>query len=499
MAGRTLNVALPGPRTRFRLVGNFQVDNIHRMNPSMWPSDGAGRFRHSRCAPRRSGSRPGGIAGGAILLSLAIGLGTIVALEQPACAAKIVMRVQAGNPIDKEQHVEVKQNLPAGVRTNNILSLGGLDLGYDIKNDMYYVHRDLTLGPKQVMIFDVEMEDRWSIPDDDLKALRAHTRQMVGLLNDRPPYQTAAALEQGIDENLDQIVQLQKDNAIGPGVTALAHIRANASNLETLKRVKVDVGRIENLVIGSGQDPGGVLGVDQLGDKPERLLQAPAAYTKTAVIQITVENTSPTRRREGILIRQDLPAEIREQDVVDAGGLDLATDPERGVAYVHKQGLDLEPHSQKTFNVVIRDKWNINEPRIASLHATAEDLLKRITATARYASLEAAVRQLQTALDAVAQVKGPETVDAQYVAFYRNQSSELDEIETQMNRLVMALSQIGQTTRVGFPQKAPSARTTWLIIYIILGFLAVMSVIFYFRWYGRSRAEGLGGPAPGDQ
>ncbi|MCE9613183.1 MAG: hypothetical protein K8T26_02850 [Lentisphaerae bacterium] len=417
-------------------------------------------------------------------------------------AGKIVLRIQAGNPReDQEQTVQIKTALPAGVHTNDVLSLAGLELGYDVKLDQYYVHRDVKLGPKQIAIYDVEINDVWTIPDAELVTLREHTGRLVdrlqGHLEPKQIEQSVQPLQAGILENLSRISQTQRDNAIGPGVQPLQHIRAHASNLERLKRVKLDVGHLENLVLGTGQDPGGMFGDDRRSPKPERFLDAESTANKTAVFRVTVENTSPNRKRT-VPVRQDLPEEIREHDVIDTGGLDLGTDKERGVAYVYKQNLELEPKEQRTFNVIIRDKWNVGGPRIEALNRSAADLLKRVAAKEKFTSVEEALRGLVTDLDRVSQENGPDTVDSSYVAFHRNQATELDEIETRLNRIVMALPPLERTTQIGFKVKPPSPRTTWLIIYIILGFLAILSVIFYFRWYGKSRAEGDGG-LPGDR
>ncbi len=438
-------------------------------------------FFFQRCAATRA------------VLALALALASAL----PARASKIMLRIQAGNPIEKEQPVRIKTNLPEGVRTNNIISLGGLELGYDVKSDLYYVHRELKLGPKQIQIFDVEIDDIWSIPSQDLENLRVHTEGMLKLLEDYPQSETALGLQSNIQANLERIEKLQKENAIGPGVLPLAHIRTHASNLETLKRVKIDVGRVENLVLGTGQDPGGVLGDDKRSPKPERYLEAPGAYTNTAVVRIVVENTSPNHKRT-IPIRQDLPEEIREHDVVDAGGLDLGTDKDRGVAYVFKQDLTLEPKEKRTFNVIITDKWNVNVPRVEALEMTADDLLVRVSAIGRFTSLEEALHALIAELGEVAKEQGPATVDAQYVAFYRNQGDRLDDIETRLNRLVVAIPDIDRSTKIGLRVKPPSAKTTWMIIYIILGFLAILSVVFYFRWFGKTHAENPG-ERPGGQ
>lgn len=459
---------------------------------TMTTGKGDGQYPAARVAAVRGCSaRACRLVFGLGLLALTLGL------PQPAEAGRVILRIQAGNPIEKEQRVEIKSSLPEGVRTNHILNLDGLELGYDVKSDRYYVHRELTLSPKQVVVYDVEIDDIWAVPPTELGQLREHAVRMAGLLEKYPQHETALKLQQEITSKLDRIEEEQKASAIGPGVQPLDHIRAYDSSMEVLKRVRIDVGRLENLVLGTGQDPGGMYGEDTRSPKPERFLEASAAYTNTAVVRIVVENTSPSRKRT-VPVRQDLPEEIREHDVISADGLDLATDPDRGVAYVYKQTLELAPRERRTFNVVIRDKWAVNGPRIAALRATATDILGRVAARERFGSIEAALRDLLQGLDSVAAERGPETVDAQYVAFHRLQSTELDEIENKLNRIVMALPQIERTTQLGFRVKAPSAKTTWMIIYIILGFLAVLSVVFFFRWFGRTKAEGAeqGAPPP---
>jgi hypothetical protein len=84
---------------------------------------------------------------------------------------------------------------------------------------------------------------------------------------------------------------------------------------------------------------------------------------------------------------------------------------------------------------------------------------------------------------------GPATLNDRYVAFYRDQSVRLDVIEQKVLRIESALRPKPKTTEYGFKAKPPSMKTTWLIIYIILGFLAIMSLLFFFRWFGKTNAE----------
>ena len=71
-------------------------------------------------------------------------------------AGTIILRIRAGNPIDKPQTIHIKSNLPQRVTTNDIVNLGGLELGYDVKSGVYYVHRVLELAPKAAEEFRVD-------------------------------------------------------------------------------------------------------------------------------------------------------------------------------------------------------------------------------------------------------------------------------------------------------------------------------------------------------
>ncbi len=425
-------------------------------------------------------------------VSLALVLLAVFSVLAPhARAEKIVLRINAGNPIEKEQPVSIKSDLPVGVGTNDIISLGGLELGYDVKNDTYYVHKELILGPKQIVQYNIEIEDIWTIPAEELIELQTHADRLLRFLEQEDTYETAEIIHQNVSKLLRAIRTSQEDHSLTrPGVRPTDHIRAHDSNVETLKRVRIDLGRLENLVLATGQDTGGMLGHDSRAAKPERYKISPEDMKNTAVIRYSVQNTSPRHTRK-IPLKRYLPPEIREHDVFSTGGLKMSTDQDRGLTYVHKQDVEVPPNETITFEITIRDKWNINEPRIRDLLGTSRDTLTRVSVRGKFTSIEDALRSIIEALEGVSREVGPEVVDEAYVAFYRDQANRLDDLETRLNRIIMALPQIEKTTRVGFKVKPPSAKTTWLIIYIIIGFLMAMRIVFFFRWYGRTRAESV--------
>ena len=74
-------------------------------------------------------------------------------------------------------------------------------------------------------------------------------------------------------------------------------------------------------------------------------------------------------------MRHDLPKEIRAADVVSAVGLKVKTDVQEGVCYLYKDNITISPMEFVTFDVVVRDKWNVNENRISHLQSRATKML----------------------------------------------------------------------------------------------------------------------------
>ena len=125
------------------------------------------------------------------------------------------------------------------------------------------------------------------------------------------------------------------------------------------------------------------------------------------------------------------------------------------------------------------------------LRERAERLLAMVEAEDRYESVAEVLKGLLDGLADAETQKGPLVLNRTYVAFHRRQGDRLDLIEQTLVRIKSALRPGDMSTRIGFPMKPPSGKTTWMIIYIVLGFLAFVSLLFFFRWFGKSKAEGI--------
>lgn len=423
-------------------------------------------------------------------LRLALLSGVIMCFNTvPAHAEKLVLRIRAGNPAATNQMVKVRTHLPPNVSTNHILATGGLEVGYDVRADVHYVYGEWVFAPKETRIFDVEIEDIWVISEAEMEELREQGAALTEMLTGTEFSERADLMQGEVERRLAAIQERQEQFSIAGGARPIDHIRAYETNRDLLAQVKRDIARLENLVLGTGRDPGRLLGEMPVALTAD-LRPASTDALHVAVIRYTVSNSSPDVTRT-FPVRRELPAEIGISDVLDGGGLEVGIDAVSGLTYVEKRDVELEPGESVTFEVRLLDRWNVHAPRIERLRNTANDLLQRISTREQYSSVRNALESALEQIDVIAAEEGPERLNERYVAFYRDQGERLDEVEQRILRIQEAMRPVESSARFGFSVKAPTMKTTWMIIYIILGFLAVISLLFFLRWYGRSGEEEL--------
>lgn len=418
-----------------------------------------------------------------------VGLAALITLSVSGTAQgadKVVLRVRAGNATNRVQTVQIRSMLPAGVTTNDIISLGGLDLVYDVHAGVYCVRKDIQLGPKEIAEFAVEIRDVWQIAVTNLDALAKQAGNLAAKLQGTPFATNGQELAKTVVDGMAAIRARQDGNEIKPGAPVVDHIRAYEANLEALRTAKRDLGRLETLVVASGRDPGGLMGD---AEKPTRsaLRPPPESSGRVVIIQIRVQNTSTSEVRK-VSLRRDLPPEIEMSDVLDAGELLVGHDPAKKCCYVWKDGIELEPGGGRTFDVRVRDRWNVSSSRIGSLRKLLEDLRNRARSATKLPSIGVELEKIGVDLDRIAAEEGPSEISDRYVAFHHERNASIDVIEDKLNRIESLLRPV-RKPKYGLDVQPPNLKTTWGVIWGIIGFLGVISLLFFLRWYGRSKSE----------
>jgi hypothetical protein len=416
-----------------------------------------------------------------MMRALAACLVAVLSIDvHPVQAGQLIVKIQAGNPARVPRTVKIRSNLPAGVGTNDVVELAGLRLGYDVKQDLYYVYGELALGPKEIVVKEVRIDDIWLLDVDEVKRYAMRAETLAAALQGTPFSAEAGEEAVKVRSGVAEILDKQDANLIGQ-VTPVLHIRAYDENRHTLERVRKRVGTLENLAMAAGINPGAdLMGDDSMAGAARRDASVPIEYG-AARVRITVQNRSATLPKT-VQVKRDMPPEITVEDIIDPGGLQVRTDG--GLICVYLNDLQLQPAETRTFDVVIRDKWNINVPRIEHLRRKVARLEVEAKGPKSLAAVENTIAKAAADLETLAAEDVPTTLNAAYVAYFRRQAERLDTIEESLNRVEAALRRI--EGKRGFEIPAPDKRTTWLVIYAILGFLAVLSLLFFLRWFGRN-------------
>jgi hypothetical protein len=416
-----------------------------------------------------------------------------------ALASSLVLKIRVVNPSKTEkQSAVVKKFLPTLATPADVIDAAGLDLGYDVTSQAYFVHKTVELEPGQTRTFDVQIKDKWVIPEATINEMAQHVTALSTGLKGTAQADTAERLGGVLSDGMKGVSDKQNAFAVG-SVKPIEHIRAYESNMEALERIRRDIGMLENLAIAAGKDPGKLMGLSR-ALPPVDANRGEGSTGDVVIIRIKVTNPSLTEKK-AVPLRHEFPAEVKPTDIIDAGGLEIGFDSVIKVCYAYAETdpaapqeskVYLAPQESKVFDVKIRNPWGGATDWIPRLEARAKELSDAAKNTEVYTSVVHDIETVLNELAAAKSDKGPEAMNEDYVAFSRRKTETLRGLEARLMRLEELFQPHEKPLNIVAPMltiEKPNRQTTWMIIYIILGFLALVSLLFYVRWYGKSKAE----------
>ena len=108
---------------------------------------------------------------------------SLFAVPRQGVAGKMKLRITAVNPSDKPLTYKIQRDLPSRLSTNDIISLGGMTLGYDVKKDTYYVFEEVELAPRGTPIVrEIEINDIWVLDPEELKTIGTKAKNLESML-----------------------------------------------------------------------------------------------------------------------------------------------------------------------------------------------------------------------------------------------------------------------------------------------------------------------------
>jgi hypothetical protein len=196
---------------------------------------------------------------------------SLIALEK-AEAENLVFRFITVNPsATKTQDVQIKKYLPEEVTPEAIVDSGDLELEYDTDKSLYYVYNNsVTLTPKEIRTFEVEIKDIWTIPEEDLSSIAKRTKSMLAHFENTQYYSQGRMIANEVSLRLDEIRTSQVDET----ASRQQHIGIYRDNLVTLKGVKEDLARMEKILVTIGGPPAPEVLADTriIGEAPSKTM-----------------------------------------------------------------------------------------------------------------------------------------------------------------------------------------------------------------------------------
>ena len=170
-------------------------------------------------------------------------------LTEGWCAA-IRMRVVVLNPSSTlTQTKSVHVAIPKEVTLKNIKDDGGLEIEYDNKEgSLFAIKKDISLEPGETKVFEIIIDDVWTVAEDRLENFRSHTEKIVNAMKNSKAYEKVALLGESIYAHVDQIIKSQNNQ----NVSTNQHIAFYRDNLELVRSVEKDIDELEKLLVTAG-------------------------------------------------------------------------------------------------------------------------------------------------------------------------------------------------------------------------------------------------------
>ena len=421
--------------------------------------------------------------------------------------ASIKLKIAAVNPSGTNpKTTSVKYDLPKGVEPDNIIDMGDMELGYDFERDTYYVFRKITLAPAEKKVLIIELEDIWIVAEDDIEFYKNHTAGLTDRLVETKHVDIGDELSEAIHKELDKISKDQN----APALSAREKMNMYYEHMGALKEIKTNIGMLENLVL----DVGGV--VEERVQVPETLavsIPADRGPGPWKTLEMTVKISNPSETNSQIArVKYSLPIEVTPSAVLDNGGLELAYDFNKECYYAFKNDIPLEPQEGKEYLLTIKDIWRVPETELESLQAHTQNLMLLLGGTEYYSQGAAIADKVFYNLEEIDTTQNMKVPPPEHIAFYRDNVKTFKEVKKYIAHLEKIVNKAGAAPGITvakaevekgggeelkkvrgyegvtfiaksiFRGKAPTVATTWKIIFIIMAFVGLMSIVFLMIW-----------------
>ncbi|MFC1627463.1 hypothetical protein ACFL18_02845, partial [Patescibacteria group bacterium] len=166
----------------------------------------------------------------------------------------IIFRAVVINPSQIiSQLVPLKYYLPGEIKEEDIMKMSsGLEVEYDAHEDALFVSGEFEVAAGATETFMVEVEDNWSIAEEEIESLRHQAEELIKPLRKTAYFGQGATLKSDIDVSLDKIwvdqeLAITPENRIRAYREAQIELMAVHDRLDKLKDLVADAGSVGSI------------------------------------------------------------------------------------------------------------------------------------------------------------------------------------------------------------------------------------------------------------
>ena len=211
---------------------------------------------------------------------------------------------------------------------------------------------------------------------------------------------------------------------------------------------------------------------------------------KSIKLRIVAVNPSKDKIQK-VPIRIYLPKEVIPDDIIDMGSLQVGYDSEKGVYYAYQDAAELKPQETRVFEVKLEDVWKIKEEELTKVRDETNLALKRLEKTEHFAQAKVIVDSIDMKLREIDAKQNDTTISREeHIGAFRVNQIQMQQVRQDISILEKMLLHTGAPPSIEllkdtvFERKTDIDRVTaWKLILCIIGFLALLGIGFYVRWF----------------
>lgn len=376
-------------------------------------------------------------------------------------AESIAINLSAANPgTERVEKKPVRFYLPHELSRADIVDSGTMDVKFDESRSTLYLFKEADLEPGEVAQFRVVFKDVWRIKDEEFDFLFSQIDSRLKYLENSKEYDSAVLYANYLKDKIRDIQKKQKES---DGKDTAQRIDDYRIYMDQINEIRENITAMSDFV--------------------REALRFQDKQEAEGVLKFVVKAKNPLDKNvEDRMIRKYLPRGVAADQMIDTAGFDLKYDPGKNLYYLEKR-VSFGSNESKVFEVTIKNVWVTSEEKVQDKMKEADDLRVKLVDTQYETTGQELYKEIEVLGKAIIDLQNSSKSALEIIANFSLNETRMNGIDESIDRLRKLVeeieNQVPQTVPFYTKPMTPDVSTTWKIIFGVIGFIIVLSGIFY--------------------